>query len=155
MVCVLRRKQRRIFVFDHFPPQSLSGIKWKCLFFPNFPDAPGHCDRFRKGFLEQNPFCPSEGMNVYNDFSGNLKLSAPTTTHPSLRGSGLLDPPMRHGEQYFRCARRLGCGLGTQLNFVNRLFISTLLMSIKTDGCGPFPHCLSLPFQPMYSQYFQ
>jgi len=21
--------------------------------------------------------------------------------------------------------------------------------------CGPFPHCLSLPFQPMYSQYSQ
>ena len=26
-------------------------------------------------------------------------------------------------------------------------------MSIKTDVCGPFPQCLSLPFQPMYSQY--
>jgi len=39
-----------------------------------------------------------------------------------------------------------------KLNFVNRLLISKLLMSIKTDVCGPFPHCLSLPFQPMYSR---
>jgi len=30
-----------------------------------------------------------------------------------------------------------------KLNFENRVLISKLLMSIKTDGCGPFPHCLS------------
>ena len=42
-----------------------------------------------------------------------------------------------------------------KLNFVNRLLLSKLLMSIKTDVCGPFPHCLSVPFQPMYSQYSQ
>jgi len=27
------------------------------------------------------------------------------------------------------------------------------LMSIKTVGCGPCPRCLSLPFQPMYTQH--
>jgi len=53
-----------------------------------------------------------------------------------------------------RCVLRLGCGLGTVI-FVNRLLISKLLMSIKTDGCGPFPHCFSSPFQPMCSQYSQ
>jgi len=42
-----------------------------------------------------------------------------------------------------------------KLNFVNRLLISKLFMFIKTELCGPFPHCLSVPFQPMYSQYSQ
>ena len=39
-----------------------------------------------------------------------------------------------------------------KLNFVNSLLICRFWMSIKTDGCGPFPHCLSLPLQHMYSQ---
>jgi len=42
-----------------------------------------------------------------------------------------------------------------KLNFVNRLLVFKLLMSIKTDVCGLFPLCLSVPFQPMYSQYSQ
>jgi len=37
-----------------------------------------------------------------------------------------------------------------KLNFVNRLLISKLFMSIKIDVCGPFPHCLSVPFQLVY-----
>jgi len=54
-----------------------------------------------------------------------------------------------------RCSRRLRCGLGTgptqstnvipKLNFVNRLLISKLLMSIKTEIRGPSPRCLCLP----------
>ena len=40
-----------------------------------------------------------------------------------------------------------------KLNFVNKLLISKLSMSNKTDESLPCPRCLSLPFQPMYSQY--
>jgi len=42
-----------------------------------------------------------------------------------------------------------------ELNFVNRLRISKLLMSMKTDVRGPYTHCLSLPFQLMCFQYSQ
>ena len=57
------------------------------------------------------------------------------------------------------CSRRLRCGLGTgptrstnvipKLNFVNRLLISKLLMSINTEIRGPSPRCRCLPISTL------